>query len=750
MDRQSIGSYKIVGELGRGAMGVVYHAMDPAIGRPVAVKVIRLSSDMTADESAQLRQRLIREASAAGKLSHPNLVTVYQLGEENQEVFIAMEFVQGHPLRQLMIHEGGIPQARSLDILRQVADGLDYAHRAGVVHRDVKPDNILIREDGCAKIADFGIAKIIESTTHHMTQAGVSMGSPSYMSPEQVKAEQLDARTDQFSLAVVAFEMLTGRKPFVADSVAALMHQIIVADPLSTQEARTKLSPSMVPAFSRALAKNAADRFPTCSEFVRNITIQAAPSEFQATVTAPVIPPTPATVAPTPAKKTSPLPILAGVVCLLVLLAGVGYWVSHRLAAGSDAKSAEKPAKTESPLVKAIAEGHLDEARNLLSHGTDVNAANPDGTTPLMQAAIGSAYLPKNMPAVQMLLDKNPNLEAEDVRGRTALFRAVEEGQDEVINVLLAHKAEVNHRASDGSTPVLAAVSYGKLPAIKALLAAGGNIETPDNGGKTPLIQAAEGSAYTPNNVPFVQLLIEKGAKVEPQDKQGRSALYLASSEGKAEAVNLLLDQKADPNLKDNNGGTPLLIAVTYGKMDTIKTLLKRGATVDAADSSGTTPLMQASAESAYVPNNGPLVQLLLEAGAKVDLQDARGRSPLYRAAEGGKEEAIRLLIDHKADPNQRPSDGTTPLMAAIVNAKLAAVKLLLDHGADVNLADPNGKTPLMAIADGSPYIANPADYASVLLSKGTKKDAVDDKGRTALARATEAKNTAVIELLKK
>ena len=148
-----------------------------------------------------------------------------------------------------------------MELLRQIADGLDYAHRAGVVHRDIKPDNILIREDGCAKVADFGIAKVIESATQHMTRPGASVGSPSYMSPEQVKAEAVDARSDQFSLAVVAFEMLTGRKPFTADSMVALMHQIIMADPLATPELERDCRSRWSRRLRGRLAKNAADRF---------------------------------------------------------------------------------------------------------------------------------------------------------------------------------------------------------------------------------------------------------------------------------------------------------------------------------------------------------------------------------------------------------------------------------------------------------------------------------------------------------
>ena len=738
MDEQTIGGYRIVGELGRGAMGIVYHAFDPAIGRPVAIKVIRLAPDMTPEERAQLRQRLIREAAAAGKLSHPNIVTVYQLAEQGEDVFIAMEFVKGTSLRQMMI--AGMAPERSLDVLRQVASGLDFAHQAGILHRDIKPDNVLIREDGCAKIADFGIAKLIEGSTQQMTQAGASIGSPSYMSPEQLKAEHLDAKSDQFSLAVVAFEMLTGRKPFAADSMVALMHQILMVDPLSAPDPQPGLPPHLLPALRRALSKNPADRFPTCTEFVRGLSGSTHDESTTATVFLKPGPPK--------AAKQTPVMAIAGVVALLVVLAGVGYWAKSRIAGGTGG-GASPSANTESALVKAVSENRLSDARNLLAHGTNVNDANKDGTTALMIASEGTGYLQNVVPALQMLLEKNPNLEAQDSSGRTALIRAVSEGKDDAIAALLQHKADIGHRANDGSTPLLDAVTFGRMPALKTLLAAGADINVADNSGTTPLMRAAEGTGYMPNNGPFVQALLEKGAKIDAQDKQGRSALFRAASEGKVDAVNLLLEQKADLNQKDNNGASPLQMAVTFGKTDVVKTLLAKGAQVDSADSSGNTPLMVAAEGNGYIPNNAPFVELLLQADAKIDPQDNRGRTAFHRAAEEGKEDAMKLLLDHKADINGKAGDGTTPLLAALSNGKLSAVKFLLERGADVNLADANGRTPLMLVADGSPYIPNPGDTAKLLLSKGAKKDAIDTRNRTALARATEAKNNPVIDLLK-
>src|SRR5271155_3939002 len=206
MTPATIGGYEILRELGRGAMGVVYHARDTAIGRPVAIKVIRLDPGATLEEGALLRQRLIREASAAGKMYHPGIVTVHQLGEDGPNVFIVMEYVEGSSLEQMLASNPHRDRAWTLDILSQIAVALDYAHKDGVVHRDVKPANILVRADGRVKIADFGIAKVTAAATTGMTGSGVSVGSPAYMSPEQIHAKDVDGRSDQFALGAIAFQ----------------------------------------------------------------------------------------------------------------------------------------------------------------------------------------------------------------------------------------------------------------------------------------------------------------------------------------------------------------------------------------------------------------------------------------------------------------------------------------------------------------------------------------------------------------
>src|SRR5215475_14295750 len=264
MDR--IGRYKIVRELGRGAMGVVYHAIDPNIGRPVAIKTIQFSSMRKPEEQERLRERLFREARSAGILSHPGIVTIYDVEQQGELAYIAMEYVDGPTLDQLLSESQPLAPNRIFSILAQTAAALDYAHGKGIVHRDIKPANIMIAGDGTAKIADFGIAKITASEQFTMT--GSIVGTPHYMSPEQVQGQQIDGRSDQFSLAVIAFEILTGEKPYTGEHLTTVVYKIVAEEPVAPHRINATLGGSIDGALRKGLAKKADARYRTCSEFI--------------------------------------------------------------------------------------------------------------------------------------------------------------------------------------------------------------------------------------------------------------------------------------------------------------------------------------------------------------------------------------------------------------------------------------------------------------------------------------------------
>lgn len=251
-------------------MGVVYKAYDPAIARTVAIKAIRLGEFSDEDERLRVQERLLREAQSAGLLSHPSIVTIYDILEEENSAYIFMEFVRGRSLDYLL-RQGQLPPKKELlGYLRQVADALDSAHRRGVIHRDIKPGNIILAEpEGTAgkiaKVADFGVAKFISQDTTH---SGTMMGTPAYMSPEQIQGLISDGRSDQFSLAVVIYELLTGSKPFVGEGLPTLFYQICKVDAKPAHESNGEVPPAVSDVLAKALAKQPSDRFASCLEFV--------------------------------------------------------------------------------------------------------------------------------------------------------------------------------------------------------------------------------------------------------------------------------------------------------------------------------------------------------------------------------------------------------------------------------------------------------------------------------------------------
>lgn len=262
-----IGRYRIDRELGRGAMGIVYHATDPTIGRSVAIKTIRLSEVDDPEERSRLRERLFREARSAGVLSHPHIVTIYDMEEQGELAYIAMEFVDGPTLDRLLSAKTALPRDRVLEILRQTAAALDYAHQRGIIHRDIKPANIMLTEGGSAKITDFGIAKVT-TAAHQHTQTGAIVGTPNYMAPEQVQGLAVDGRADQFSLGVIAYEMLTGERPFMGEHLTTVVYKIVAEDPVAPQRLNPSLGPQIDSVLRKGLAKKPEARYLSCGELV--------------------------------------------------------------------------------------------------------------------------------------------------------------------------------------------------------------------------------------------------------------------------------------------------------------------------------------------------------------------------------------------------------------------------------------------------------------------------------------------------
>jgi eukaryotic-like serine/threonine-protein kinase len=367
----SLGKYEIRREIGRGAMGVVYEGYDPFIKRVVALKTIR-AEQLAGEESDNVIARFRREAQAAGRLSHPNIVSIYDFGEEAGIWFIAMEFIKGRELKECFEANERFTTASIVKIMSQILDALDYSHRQGVIHRDIKPANIFMLPDGSVKVGDFGIAHIEAS---NLTQVGAVMGTPAYMSPEQILGLPVDGRSDLFSAGVILYQFLTGERPF-SGSAATTMQKVLKEDPLPPSSLNVQAPLEMDAIVRKALAKRPEDRFQAASEFaaairatVPGMTITNADATLispapaapiaavdktlvkpDATTAIPV--PLPVAVQPAPQAK-SQMPMVVIIVGLTVIVLGAGAWFTYQRQATERASSGQgapsQPAVSTAP-----------------------------------------------------------------------------------------------------------------------------------------------------------------------------------------------------------------------------------------------------------------------------------------------------------------------------------------------------------------------------------------------------------------
>ena len=261
IERPTLSHYRLEHELGKGAMAVVYLALDLNLGRHVALKTLSLNEEFEGDALEEAEQRFAREAEAAARLNHPNIVTIFEAGKDHDLAYIAMDYVEGESLECFTDEDALLPVREVLEIGAQVAEALDYAHENHIVHRDVKPSNIIyVRDTGTVKVTDFGIAHL---TNDSQTRTGAVLGTPSYMSPEQAAGQKVDGRTDLFSLGVTVYQLLSGRLPFVGDSLANLIYRIATEKPQGIRKLRPGLNGNLSRVINRALQKDPEKRFST-------------------------------------------------------------------------------------------------------------------------------------------------------------------------------------------------------------------------------------------------------------------------------------------------------------------------------------------------------------------------------------------------------------------------------------------------------------------------------------------------------
>jgi serine/threonine-protein kinase len=263
-----LGRYEILEELGRGEMGVVYKAYDPLIDRFVAIKTIDLQK-LGEEEKDEYKARFYQEAKAAGRLNHPNIITIYDLGRKGDVAYIAMELMEGKELQNIVAENQSLTISEKLDVAFQVAEGLAYAHEHGVIHRDIKPSNIMVLRGRHVKIADFGIARMKSSL--ELTKTNKIIGSPLYMSPEQIQSHPVDPRSDIFSFGIVLYQMLTGKLPFNGDNVNSLMYQIVNEEPQKPSALNPEVPEALDRIVAKCLEKKTADRYQNVNELTRDL-----------------------------------------------------------------------------------------------------------------------------------------------------------------------------------------------------------------------------------------------------------------------------------------------------------------------------------------------------------------------------------------------------------------------------------------------------------------------------------------------
>jgi eukaryotic-like serine/threonine-protein kinase len=370
-----IGRYEILGKLGQGAMGEVFRARDPVLNREVAVK--RITAGLDADE--MLKKRFRREAEAAATLMHPNIITVYELGLEGEQLFMAMELLDGVDLKHALT-ERRMSLDEKVAVALQVCEGVGYAHSKEIVHRDLKPANIHVLPSGKVKILDFGLARLSGS---EMTTAGMVMGTPHYMSPEQVRGQKADARSDVFALGCLFYELLTGRRPFDAESMHGVLFKIMQEDPVPLREVDPGIPEPLAQVLEKALQKNPADRHANAGEMLAALRharrALAGRSATHLAHAAPAAAP-PARKpgergAPSsrsgsaPAAAAAPQWVLPAVVALSLAVVAVGGWALRRHVLGAAAPPPAAPPAEVQGLVRKAVESQVELARRRLDDG---------------------------------------------------------------------------------------------------------------------------------------------------------------------------------------------------------------------------------------------------------------------------------------------------------------------------------------------------------------------------------------------
>gem|GEM_PF-2342146 len=660
--------FDITGIIGRGAMATVYSAHDTSHGREVALKVL----DDALSLDTVLISRFMREAYISARLIHPNIVRILDVREDNGRFFLVMELVHGRSLADVFQQMGPMQIPDALSITMNIAFALDFAHNQGVVHRDVKPSNILIEasEKGESRLVviDFGIAWAREAT--QLTMLGEPIGTSFYMSPEQAQGKPSDCRSDIYSLGVILYQMLAGQVPFHAENNQAVLYRQIHESPPSLRRLRLEVPKGIEMIVMKAMEKNPHRRFQNITELFKALYEQWRKLEKRSKARH---------------SKESQQIMVAGTYSssLMKVLRPESKTESNPAtlseAAAADHRepktglnleppreSGSEAAKTDKPLPSyASGNNQAEVRRNKKSHLLKRAAA----AAAIMLILLGAASLNSNTILNALLIygiERNDeNIVKYIIRCRPDLVNRREGGEylilasrkgccEGILRCLIESGAGVNSVDSLGNSPLHFCSGYGKTEIVRLLIARGAVINPGNLGGETPLHKAVES-----RNRVLVELLISYGANVEAKDKKGYAPLHRAVLQSDPEMVACLIGKGAQCGNEDLGGITPLEYAVemceTPAAVETVKVLLNSGAGVNGADRMGRTPLYWAA-----VAGNCEIAGLLLSRGAYVEGKDREGRTPLHAAAVNGQMKMVRLLLSYCHSGKQGEPDEKT------------------------------------------------------------------------------------------
>ncbi len=629
------GDYELLGEIAQGGMGVVYKAKQISLNRIVAVKMILTGRRPKAAEVNRFRA----STRAAAGLQHPNIIPIYEIGEQDGQDYFSMEFVEGPNLAEL-VRDNPLPAARAAAYVRTIAEAVHYAHERGILHRDLKPSNVLLDPLDQPRVTDFGLAKNLAADPE-LTEAGQILGAPSFIPPEQAsgRAEDVGRHSDVYALGGILYYLLTGHPPFAAETPMATLARVLHHDPIAPRKLNASIPRELESICLKCLEKQPKRRFSTAKDLADRLGRfqhhDHHPAAFQEMAW----------------HWCRRNPLLAGsLAAALLFLVGSVIVLSGQ-------KRFPVPAQREAEGLRPQVESIASQVKtSLLPSGAEIHDAPRKTNLESVQAKI-TEILPQvnstvqapegeihnaaqigDLESVRAMVKANPDsVFSKDRYGYTPLHYAAGFGHTEIAKFLLDNKAQANAVATNGGTPLHAAALKGYVEIVRLLLAHMADPNAKAETGNTPLhIGAQQGQKEV------VALLLVSGAGLTNQNNYGETPLHLAAAKGRKEVVEFLLANNAPVDAKDKNGASPLHDAAQNGHQAVVELLLARKADVNATTETGYTPLHVSA-----LNDHEDVVSCLLTANADVNIRDNNGLTPLHIAVAQGHDRVAELLRQH-------------------------------------------------------------------------------------------------------